>query len=156
MKPAIALDIQGILRVLPHRHPFVLVDRVLEYVESDTSNRVGQRVKAIKNVTYNEPFFPGHFPDRPLMPGVLIIEALAQAGALACHRPNDPPMAVAIGRLSESKIRRPVIPGDTLILTAEVLKDRGSMVVIQSRAHVGTELVTEVEILAHVTPKAGV
>lgn len=156
MKPAVALDIQDILRILPHRHPFVLVDRVLEYVESDSKSRVGQRVKAIKNVTYNEPFFPGHFPDRPLMPGVLILEAMAQAGALACHKPNDPPMGVVIGRLSESKIRRPVTPGDTLTITADVTKDRGSMIVILSKAYVGTELVTEVEILAHVTGKAGV
>jgi len=79
-KPIVPMDIQEILKTLPHKHPFVLLDRVLEYVEVEGSSRVGQRVVAIKNVTYNEPFFPGHFPGRPMMPGVLIIEAMAQAG----------------------------------------------------------------------------
>lgn len=150
-KEPIAIDILGILKVLPHRHPFVLLDRVDEYIEVEGDNRVGQRVSAIKNVTYNEPFFPGHFPDRPMMPGVLIIEAMAQAAAMACHRPSDPKMNVAIGRLSESKIRRPVLPGDTLRFEAEVVKDRGKMVVIQVKASVDGKAVTDVEILAHVT-----
>ena len=151
-KAPVALDIMGILNVLPHRHPFVLLDRADEYIEVEGASRVGQKVTAIKNVTYNEPFFPGHFPTRPMMPGVLIIEAMAQAAAIACHRPSDPQMDVAIGRLSESRIRRPVVPGDQLKFSAEVIKDRGAMVVIMVKATVDDHLVTEVEILAHVTP----
>lgn len=150
-KAPISLGILDILKAMPHRHPFVLLDRILEYVETEGPSRQGQRVVAIKNVTYNEPFFPGHFPDRPLMPGVLILEAMAQAGAMACHRPSDEAMGVAIGRLSESRFRRPVIPGDRLTIIAEVVKDRGSMVVISATATVDGEAVTEVEILAHVT-----
>lgn len=151
-KAPLRFDIEGILKVLPHRHPFVLIDRVEEYIEVEGKSRVGQRVTAIKNVTYNEPFFPGHFPGRPMMPGVLIIEAMAQAACMATHRPNDPNMNVAIGRLSESRIRRPVVPGDQLRFEAEVVKDRGAMIVICAKAFVGDEPVTEVEILAHVTP----
>ena len=126
---------------------------MLSYVETEGDSRVGQKVHALKNVTFNEPFFPGHFPDKPMMPGVLILESLAQAGALACHRPNDPPMGVAIGRISESRIRRPVVPGDSLHIYAEVIKDRGAMIVIKARAEVDAELITEVEVLAHVTKK---
>ncbi len=149
------MNIDAILKVLPHRYPFVLVDRVLHYEQVAGPSRVGQKVKAIKNVTFNEAYFSGHFPHKPIMPGVLILESLAQAGAMACHRPEDPAMDVAIGRLGESRFRRPVVPGDTLTLEAEVVKDRGQMVVIMTKAHVDGEPVTEVEILAHVSPIKG-
>lgn len=147
------LYIEDILAVLPHRYPFVLIDRVLSRSGLDSSSRLGQKVVALKNITYNEPYFTGHFPHKPVMPGVLILEAMAQAGAMACHRADDPDMDVAIGRIGEARIRRPVVPGDQLIIEAEVKKDRGEMVVISAKASVDQDLVTEVEILAYITKR---
>jgi 3-hydroxyacyl-[acyl-carrier-protein] dehydratase len=111
------LDINGILRLLPHRYPFLLVDRVLEC-------RAGESIRALKNVTYNEPFFPGHFPGRPVMPGVMIIEALAQtAGILAFVTagvvPDHETKFYFVG-IDKARFRRPVEPGDQLILTAQL------------------------------------
>jgi len=151
LKKNSTLSIQKILDILPHRQPFLLIDRVLEHDSFGPGSRQGRKVKVLKNVTYNEPFFAGHFPHRAVMPGVLILEAMAQAVAIACYREEDPKMDVAIGRLSETRFRRPVVPGDQLILTGEVLKDRGQMLVLKVQAHVDDELVTEVEILASVT-----
>jgi 3-hydroxyacyl-[acyl-carrier-protein] dehydratase len=113
----ITLDINAILRQLPHRYPFLLVDRVLEC-------RKGDSIRALKNVTYNEPFFPGHFPHRPVMPGVMIIEALAQtAGILAFVTagviPDDDTRFYFVG-IDKARFRRPVEPGDQLILTAKL------------------------------------
>lgn len=138
--------------MIPHRHPFVLIDRVLEFSELKDGSRVGRKVKALKNVTFNESYFAGHFPDRPIMPGVLIIECMAQAGMIACWRPSDPKMNVAIGRVGEFRIHKPVTPGDQLIITAEVLKDRGQMLVLDLKAYVDDELVTQYELLASVMP----
>jgi 3-hydroxyacyl-[acyl-carrier-protein] dehydratase len=147
------LSIEEILKVLPHRQPFVLIDRVLELSIPNGPSRLGRKIKALKNLSYGEPFFAGHFPNRPVMPGVLIIEALAQAGAMACYRPEDPALDVAIGRIGEARIRRPVVPGDQLILSVEVVKDRGSTVLLKGEATVDGEPVTEVEILAYLTPR---
>jgi 3-hydroxyacyl-[acyl-carrier-protein] dehydratase len=113
----ITLDINAILRQLPHRYPFLLVDRVLECHKGDS-------IRALKNVTYNEPFFPGHFPHRPVMPGVMIIEALAQtAGILAFVTagviPDDDTRFYFVG-IDKARFRRPVEPGDQLILTAKL------------------------------------
>src|ERR1700744_164102 len=109
------LDINGIMLRLPHRYPFLLVDRVLECVR-------GQSIRALKNVTFNEPYFTGHFPGRPVMPGVLIIEALAQvAGLLAFISANviaNPEASVYFVGIDKARFRRPVQPGDQLILTA--------------------------------------
>jgi 3-hydroxyacyl-[acyl-carrier-protein] dehydratase len=149
----ISFDIDRILEILPHRHPFVLIDRVLELIEPGENKRVGRKVKVLKNVSFNEPYFAGHFPHRAVMPGVLILESMAQAAAIACWRESDPPMDVAIGRISEVRIRRPVIPGDQLIIHGEVKKDRGEMIVILLQAYVENDLVTEIELLASVTPK---
>jgi 3-hydroxyacyl-[acyl-carrier-protein] dehydratase len=146
------LEISDILAILPHRHPFVLIDRVLELSAPEGKGRVGSKVKVLKNVSFNEPYFAGHFPHRPVMPGVLILEAMAQAGAIACYRESDPKMDVAIGRISEVRIRRPVVPGDQLIIHGEVVKDRGHMIVIDLKAYVGEELVTDIELLAYITP----
>ena len=146
------LDINGILEVLPHRFPFVLIDRVLEIKDSpNPPSRVGRYVVAIKNVTMNEQFFVGHFPGRPIMPGVLVIEAMAQAGCMAFRTTDGSRIEVAIAAVREARFRRPVIPGDTLVLRAEVTKDRGQMVVIQCTAHVEKQLVAEAEILASIT-----
>lgn len=149
------LDINQILKILPHRFPFVLVDRVL-HMKNGTNppNRVGRTIEGIKCVTYNEQFFIGHFPHAPIMPGVLIMEALAQVSALACYRPEDPEFHIVIASMNNAKFRRPVVPGDTLRLTATITKDRGSMIVAEAKAYVGDALATEVEILASMTPKS--
>lgn len=140
--------IADILKILPHRAPFLLVDRVDElYVPAERS-KVGRRIRAVKNVTYNEPFFPGHFPHRPVMPGVLQIEALAQVAAIACAEPGGPPMDVAIAGINEARFRRPVVPGDTLEMTAEVTKDRGGILIIKCEAEVRGQTVCEAEIIA--------
>jgi 3-hydroxyacyl-[acyl-carrier-protein] dehydratase len=113
------LDIRGILRQLPHRYPFLLVDRVLECVP-------GKSIRALKNVTFNEPFFPGHFPGRPVMPGVMIIEALAQtAGILTFVTAGvfpDENTEFYFAGIDKARFRRPVVPGDQLLL--EVIFER--------------------------------
>ena len=113
---AYGLDIAAVLRQLPHRYPFLLVDRVLELVP-------GKTIKALKNVTINEPFFPGHFPHRPVMPGVLILEALAQAAGILAFQtagviPDEATRFFFVG-IDNARFRRPVEPGDQLILGAE-------------------------------------
>lgn len=147
-------EISDILRILPHRFPFLLVDRV-EVLERDlkAKNRVGWKIRAIKNVTFNEPFFPGHFPHRPVMPGVLQIEAMAQAGCLAVVDPDGPEMDVAIAGINDARFRRPVVPGDRLVLEAEIIKDRGQIMVLKCQMHVDGELAAETEMIAKVFPK---
>lgn len=154
-------DISDILQILPHRFPFLLVDRV-ETLERDLTakSRVGWKIRATKNVTFNEPYFPGHFPHRPVMPGVLQIEAMAQAACLAVVDPSGPQMDVAIAGISEAKFRRPVVPGDRLTLTAEIIKDRGQILAIKCEIHIDGELVSEAQMLAKVflkeaAPKPG-
>lgn len=143
--------IDEILKILPHRYPFVMIDRVIELTPATEGTRLGRKAVATKCVSFNEPYFTGHFPHRPVMPGVLIVEAMAQTGAIASWRPKDPLMDVAIARIGEVRVRRPVVPGDVLVLTAEVTKDRGEMVVIKCTAKVDDQIVTETEILASVT-----
>lgn len=111
------MDIAGILRQLPHRYPFLLVDRVLEC-------EPGKSIRALKNVTFNEPFFPGHFPHRPVMPGVIMIEALAQAAGILAFVtagvvPDDDTRFYFVG-IDDARFRRPVEPGDQLVLTAQL------------------------------------
>ncbi|MHB1870499.1 MAG: 3-hydroxyacyl-ACP dehydratase FabZ [Steroidobacteraceae bacterium] len=144
------LDIHGILRLLPHRYPFMLVDRVLEW-------RAGESIRALKNVTYNEPFFPGHFPARPVMPGVIIIEALAQtAGILTFLSADLVPHADTrfyfVG-IDKARFRKPVEPGDQLILTATVERCLRGIWRFATRAEVGGAEVAQAQIM--VTPEAG-
>lgn len=147
-------DIQDILKVLPHRYPFLLVDKVIsKELGPDPKTRLGQKIVALKNVTVNEPFFQGHFPDFPIMPGVLQIEAMAQAACLAYVRPGDPEMNFFIASVSEARFRRPVLPGDTLMLHAEIIKDRGQMLMVDAQAKVDGQVVAEAQILAKVAPK---
>lgn len=147
-------EISDILRILPHRFPFLLVDRVLTLDRDlNAKNRVGWKIRAVKNVTFNEPFFPGHFPHRPVMPGVLQIEAMAQAGCLAVVDPKGPEMDVAIAGINNARFRRPVVPGDQMILTAEIIKDRGQIMVLRCEMHIDGELAAEAEMLAKVFPK---
>lgn len=149
-----AMGIVEILSFMPHRYPFLLIDKVVEVHEGPTPpSRVGRKSVAIKNVTINEQFFNGHFPNRPIMPGVLVVEAMAQAGCVAFRRRTDPEMDVAIASIREAKFRRPVVPGDTLRLTSEIVKDRGQMLVIKCKAEVEGQVVAEAEILAAITLK---
>lgn len=148
------LDINAILKLLPHRFPFLLVDRVEELHKPEGGARVGRKIRAIKNVTFNEPFFPGHFPHRPVMPGVLQIEAMAQAAAIACVDVGGPQMDVAIAAVDRARFRRPVVPGDVLEITAEVLKDRSMMIVIRCEAKVRGLAVAECELIAKMFPLA--
>lgn len=130
----IILDINGILKQLPHRYPFLLVDRVLECHE-------GKSIRAIKNVTYNEPFFPGHFPGRPVMPGVIIIEALAQAAGILAFRtahvmPDENTQFFFVG-IDKARFRRPVEPGDQLILNATLQRQMRGIWKFETTAMVG-------------------
>ena len=137
-------DIHRILEVLPHRYPFILVDRVLELVP-------GERIRALKNVTINEPFFQGHFPGAPIMPGVLILEAMAQAGGLLvfASRPAADDELTYFTGMDRVRFRRPVVPGDQLILEARLLKVRTSVAKISATAQVGDQLAAEAELMAN-------
>jgi 3-hydroxyacyl-[acyl-carrier-protein] dehydratase len=138
------LDIQKIKEYLPHRYPFLLVDRVLE-VEP------GKRLLAYKNVTYNEPFFTGHFPELPIMPGVLIIEALAQTtGLLASETAPDvlgKGMVYYLVGLDKVRFKRPVVPGDRLMLEASYLRHKRNIWAFSCRAEVDGEFVASAEIM---------
>ena len=137
------LDVRAIMEILPHRYPFLLLDRVLELEE-------GKRIVALKNVSSNEPFFQGHFPGNPIMPGVLVVEAMAQAGAvLLLHtRPESRGRIVYFAGIDKAKFRRPVVPGDPLRLVVEVLKLRTRTCLMRGEAHVGETMVAEVEIFS--------
>ena len=138
------IDVQGIMDVLPHRYPFLFVDRIIELEEC-------KRIVGIKNVTFNEPFFQGHFPGEPVMPGVLIIEALAQtAGVLAYRAMGEEAEGKGVFLMSINgvKFRRPVVPGDQLRLELTVLRQRGTSCKLAARAFVGDELAAEAEIMA--------
>ncbi len=138
-----------IRQALPHRYPFLLVDRILEVSED------GKRAVAIKNVTANEPFFQGHFPDNAIMPGVLIVEALAQAGgaALLGSLGREGKLAMLAG-LDGFRFRRPVVPGDTLRLEVELTKMRGPIGKVRARALVDGEVAAEGEITFAIVPNA--
>lgn len=135
------MDISEIKKLLPHRYPFLLVDRVLEYEPN-------RRIVAIKNVTSNEEFFNGHFPQRPVMPGVLIIESLAQVAGLAMlteeeHRGKIPYFT----GIDNARFRRPVIPGDQLRLEVEVLRVKGNFGRAAAKATVEGQVVAEAELM---------
>jgi 3-hydroxyacyl-[acyl-carrier-protein] dehydratase len=137
------MDIYKILKQLPHRYPFLLVDRVLSIDK-------GKSIRALKNVTINEPFFEGHFPHRPVMPGVLMLEALAQAAALlafdALDAVPDENSIYYFAGMDDVRFKRPVVPGDQLILEAELLRTKAGIFKFKTRALVGKELAVEAEI----------
>ena len=138
------MDIHKILKQLPHRYPILLVDRVLEIEK-------GVRIKALKNVSINEPHFQGHFPHRPVMPGVLMLEALAQAAALLAfdtlgETPDDQTVYYFAG-IDGARFKRPVEPGDQLILEVELDRMKSGIFKFKARAKVGDEIATEAELM---------
>jgi beta-hydroxyacyl-ACP dehydratase FabZ len=138
------LDIMAIMRRLPHRYPFLLIDRILKIVP-------GQEILALKNVTMNEPFFQGHFPALPVMPGVLIMEALAQAGGVLASEVRGPEKQgeiIYFMGMDHVRFRRPVVPGDQLMLEARLLKMRSKVAKMAGRALVDGQLVAEAELMA--------
>lgn len=141
-------DIARIMASLPHRYPFLLVDRILEA-------EPGRRVVGLKNVSINEPFFQGHFPGHPIMPGVLIVEAMAQAGGvlLLSELPQPESKVVYFMALDEVKFRRPVVPGDQLRLEVDVLQNRGSTVRLAGKAFVGEALAAEATMMARIVDR---
>jgi 3-hydroxyacyl-[acyl-carrier-protein] dehydratase len=141
------LNIKDIQKLLPHRYPFLLVDRIIEM-------EPGIRALGIKNVTINEGFFQGHFPEQPIMPGVLILEALAQvAGVLAFSSEASEGRSVYFMSIEKAKFRRPVLPGDQLKLEVKILQRRGNVWKFSGSAVVEQKVATEVEFTAMVTDK---
>ena len=138
------LDVNDIMKILPHRPPFLLVDRVTELEQ-------GKRIVAIKNVSMNEPFFPGHFPGHPVMPGVLIIEALAQAACILAIMSSDESVRSKVtyfASIDKARFRKPVIPGDQLSLEIEATGCKRGIWIFNAKAFVDGKLVTEAELKA--------
>ena len=136
------LVIEEILGLLPHRYPFALVDRVIEHIP-------GEKAVAIKNITINEPQFQGHFPERPLMPGVLIVESMAQVGGLIVTQMPDLPSGLFVfAGIDNVKFRRPVVPGDQLVITCQLLSiKRKRFGKVKGEAHVEGKLVCSGELM---------
>lgn len=146
------IRINDIFSMLPHRYPFLLVDRVLEFTPMTS-------IRALKNVTVNEPHFTGHFPEVPIMPGVLILEAMAQAGAILLVNSIDEPVEGKIFMftgIEKARFRKPVIPGDQLILECCDIKRRMTMVKMQATAKVDGQLAAEAVISAAMVDKSAV
>lgn len=136
------LDVNEIKKILPHRYPFLMVDRIVEL-------EVGKRAVGIKNVTVNEEFFNGHFPGNPIMPGVLILEAMAQtAGILSIKTSGAENVNVFFMSIDKAKFRKPVLPGDQLVIEVDIVRLRGKVTKCACRALVEDKLVAEAELLA--------
>lgn len=143
------IDFRRILEILPHRYPFLLVDRIVELVP-------GERIHAYKNVSFNEPFFQGHFPENPVMPGVLTVEALAQTGALLAYltEPADITSKVMyLAGIDGVRFKRPVRPGDRLDLESTILRRKGPVWKLSGRATIDGALVAEAELTATLAPR---
>jgi len=139
-----AYDIEKIMEFLPHRYPFLLVDRVINLVPDD-------RIVALKNVTINEPFFQGHFPGKPIMPGVLIIEAMAQVGGILAYETGPPEKRnrlIYFMGMDKVRFRKMVVPGDQIIFEAKILKFRSKVAKMSGTATVDGQLVAEAELMA--------
>src|SRR6202522_1761387 len=140
-------DIQEILGFLPHRYPFLLIDRVVEFEPT-------KRIVAIKNVTITEPFFQGHFPGRPIMPGVLIVEAIAQAGGLLLltEVPNRDEMLMVFTGIERARFRRPVVPGDQLRIEVAVKAWRVTAARLEGKAYVEGKVAAEATVICRLVP----
>lgn len=145
-------DITAIERIMPHRYPMLLVDRILEI---DIAERGTERIVGLKNVTYNEPFFAGHFPGKPVMPGVLILEAMAQTGGMLLLNSVQEPekKLIFFMAIDKAKFRKPVVPGDQLIFELKMLRNRGKTFVMAGEARVDGQLVAEAELMAAIVEK---
>ena len=138
------IDVRRIAQLLPHRFPFLLIDRV-------TAWEPGKRLTAIKNVTYNEPFFQGHFPSRPVFPGVLILEGMAQVGGVLAYHTHPESVGeklIYFAGIDKARFRRPVGPGDQLVMKLVLLKHKRSIMVMHGQAYVDDQLVAEAELMA--------
>jgi 3-hydroxyacyl-[acyl-carrier-protein] dehydratase len=142
------MDILEIMSILPHRYPFLLIDRVVEVTRR-------QRIVALKNVTINEPFFQGHFPDYPIMPGVLMVEAIAQAGGalLLTEIPDRADRLMVFTGIEQARFRRPVVPGDQVRIEVDVLQWRSRAVKMQGNAFVDGKLVCEAVVMCQLVPR---
>ena len=137
-------DIQGIMELLAHRYPFLLIDRVIKVVPGD-------KITALKNVTVNEPFFQGHFPGRPIMPGVFIIEAMAQAGGILAYLTGSVEQRnrlIYFMGMDKVRFRKPVVPGDQIIIEAKIIKFRSKAAKMSGIATVDNQMVAEAELMA--------
>ncbi|MBZ5656520.1 MAG: 3-hydroxyacyl-ACP dehydratase FabZ [Acidobacteriia bacterium] len=144
-----AMEIGDIFNILPHRYPFLLIDRVLELVRM-------KRIVALKNVTITEPFFQGHFPGKPIMPGVLIVEAIAQAGGLLLltEVPNRDEMLMVFTGIEKARFRRPVVPGDQLRIEVEVRAWRITAARLEGKAYVDGKVAAEATVTCRLVPRA--
>ncbi len=143
-EPTAPLDILEILRLLPHRYPFLLIDRVLDYT-------VGEKITAIKNVTINEPFFQGHFPVEPVMPGVLIIEGMAQAGAVLAFLTEKERVGeslVYFTGIDKARFRRKVVPGDQIVYDVVIVRRKGKVIKMECKALVDGAVAAEALLMA--------
>ena len=149
-EPGTGRNILEILRLLPHRYPFLLVDRILSITEGPVV--AGSKVTGLKNVSVNEPFFQGHFPGNPVMPGVLILECMAQvAGCLFFTGVDEPEKTLMyLSGVDKARFRRPVFPGDQLIIVAEIVQVRSNIVRVKAEARVDGALCAEGEFMSSV------
>ena len=148
------LNILEIQKRIPHRFPFLLIDRVDSFEHGpDPQKFAGRKIVCTKNVTMNEPYFQGHFPNNPVMPGVLQVESMAQAGAIACVPNEEDKMDVLIAKISEAKFRRPVVPGDTLKVHAEILSEKRGLLWVRCEMKCEGQVVSQVQVMAKIFMK---
>jgi len=147
-KAGVIFDINAIQNILPHRYPFLLIDKIVEFT-------LDEKIVSIKNVTMNEPFFQGHFPGNPVMPGVLIIEAMAQTGGIMMLNGNEniKDSVVFFMGIDKARFRKPVLPGDTLVIEAVMTNKRRTVCQFDAKAYVRGELVCEASLMATVVAK---
>lgn len=147
-QPTLPMDVNAIMKILPHRYPFLLVDRIVELEH-------GKRCVGIKNVSINEPFFPGHFPGHPVMPGVLIVEAMAQVAGIMAYLASDEETRKKVSyfmAIDSAKFRKPVVPGDQLRIEISTTLNRRGIWGVDGKAFVDGKLVTEASLKATFAP----